>query len=61
MKIKLSWYFSEQENHTSEWDIPWADVWSIRKAIDDHIELRRLAVENRDLKSRLELVEKKNV
>lgn len=50
MKIKLSWWASENENHTSEWNVPWSDMWPIRRAIDDHLDLERLRLENYKLK-----------
>lgn len=42
MKVKFSWWVSDSEHHTSEWDVPYMDAWPICRAIEEYIELRRL-------------------
>ena len=41
-KITLTYWFSEKENHTSVWEVPYFDIWPFRQLIDNGVELGRL-------------------
>lgn len=53
MKVKFSWWESEQSNDSSEWDAPYCDPWIIRNFADQYFELLRLRRENYELQKKL--------
>ena len=38
-KVTLSYYESEHNHVTVEWDLPWFDIWPFRRLIEDKIKL----------------------
>ena len=52
-KITLSYWVSAKEHHTTEWEVPFFDIWPIHRLIDDHVELMRLKQEEYQRQERL--------
>lgn len=59
MKIKFSWWESDNCHHNSEWDVPFCDPWGMREYIQDQIDLVRLRVENNEMKKLLAVAQDK--